>query len=412
MTSAASRVSTPDKIPSILGKAPITRAFYDKTDISELWEKLVKRISENAADAAAFMDASMVIHCAGKEQEAVAAQKAALDSSRQYRITNGTGTGLNVLVFVTAGDFMANTPIEFLLEYSNANILLYYVDADTKDLSDVPDHDVAFVGVAESPEAVAVMDNLERLLRGWSGPIVNNAPRSIMAMSRDGVAETFRNGGSVVVAATVRASRETLEALAAERISLDSVLPGHRFPLILRPVGTHAGEGMEKIDRPSDIAAFLARQPETLFYVMPFIDYSGSDGMFRKYRIAFIDGKAYASHMAISQHWMIHYLNAGMATHEERRAEEAVWMENFDTFAARHAGAFQTLCDRFGLDYFAVDCAELSDGRLLLFEASIAMIVHSMDSETLYPYKKQPMMKLFSAFETSLLRTSLAAIAA
>jgi hypothetical protein len=92
-----------------------------------------------------------------------------------------------------------------------------------------------------------------------------------------------------------------------------------------------------------------------------------------------------------------------MAEHAERRLEEASWMADFETdFAVRHADAFATLHRRLGLDYFAIDCAELSDGRLLLFEADVAMIVHSMDSETVFPYKRQAMATLFAAFEDAL----------
>jgi hypothetical protein len=175
--------------------------------------------------------------------------------------------------------------------------------------------------------------------------------------------------------------------------------------VIVRPVGTHAGKGMEKISTPSELSAFLSSQAEDEFYIMPFIDYSAEDGKFRKQRIACINGKPYASHLAISDHWMVHYLSAGMAQHADRRAEEASWMANFDSdFAVRHASAFDALHRRFGLDYFAIDCAELADGRLLLFEADVAMIVHSMDSEATFPYKKDAMSKLFVAFEDALTR--------
>ena len=80
-------------------------------------------------------------------------------------------------------------------------------------------------------------------------------------------------------------------------------------------------------------------------------------------------------------------------------------MANFDSdFAVRHARAFDALHRRLGLDYFAIDCAELADGRLLLFEADVAMIVHSMDPESVFPYKKEAMSKLFAAFEDALTR--------
>ena len=82
-------------------------------------------------------------------------------------------------------------------------------------------------------------------------------------------------------------------------------------------------------------------------------------------------------------------------------------MEGFDAdFAVRHADAFSALHRRIGLDYFGIDCAELPDGRLLLFEADVAMIVHDLDPEELFPYKKPAMHRLFAAFQAELARTA------
>ena len=55
------------------------------------------------------------------------------------------------------------------------------------------------------------------------------------------------------------------------------------------------------------------------------------------------------------------------------------------------------------LDYFAIDCGELPDGSLLLFEADVAMIVHAMDPPDMFPYKAPQMRKVFAAF-TAMLR--------
>jgi hypothetical protein len=96
---------------------------------------------------------------------------------------------------------------------------------------------------------------------------------------------------------------------------------------------------------------------------------------------------------------MVHYLNAHMDESEAKRAEEAAMMAGFDDgFARRHAEAFRALCETYPLDYFGIDCAETADGRLLVFEADVAMIVHAMDPEELYPYKQPAMRKLFDAF--------------
>ncbi|MBB3966562.1 ATP-grasp domain-containing protein [Rhizobium metallidurans] len=404
MNNAAARIPEAEEQGHVIaGKAVLVRAVYEGKDVTPYWEILMARVSANLADAGAFMDLSIILQVLGRSDEAAIAQNGALETSRDYRIRNGSGTGIRVLVIVTRGDFMANTPIEFLLESSDTSILLHYVDETTAALDDVPEHDVAFVAVGESPGNRPVLENLERMLATWKGPILNNAPRAIIDLSREGVSQAFRDEPAILAPLTSRIARAELRDLANGTRGLDTVDGLSTFPVIVRPTGTHAGHGMEKIATEDELAGYLEGRDETDFYIAPFIDYSSEDGKFRKQRIAVIDGKPYASHLAISDHWMVHYLSAGMAEHGERRLEEASWMENFDAdFAMRHAKAFDALSRRFGLDYFAIDCAELSDGRLLLFEADVAMIVHAMDSETVFPYKKKAMAALFAAFENAL----------
>ncbi|HVX36798.1 MAG TPA: hypothetical protein VHC71_11340 [Hyphomicrobium sp.] len=400
MKSAAARVSEVNSYPQVLGKAVIVRALYEGRDISATWDALMKRVSENLQDAGAFFDLANILYTVRQPEKAALSQKAAIEISRTFHIRNGAGTGPTVLVFVVAGDFMANTPIEFLLEKSDANILLHFVDGNTVDLSEVPEHDVAFIGIGESAENAEVLERLQHLLRGWRGPILNNAPQRIAALSRDAVAETFKDEPSILAPFTTRVPRDRLLSSNADLQRIGGI---SSWPIIIRPVGTHAGGGLEKISSHAELESYLQGHGESEFYVAPFVDYSGPDGKFRKQRIAFIDGKAYASHLAVSDHWMVHYLSAGMAEHGDRRAEEASWMADFDRdFAARHARAFDALHRRLGLDYFAIDCAELPDGRLLLFEADVAMIVHAMDSENVFPYKKLAMARLFAGFEWAL----------
>jgi hypothetical protein len=137
--------------------------------------------------------------------------------------------------------------------------------------------------------------------------------------------------------------------------------------------------------------------------VTTFVDYRSRDGLFRKARIAIIEGRPFVCHMAISQHWMIHYLNADMRNDAARRAEEARFMANFDgDFGMRHAAAFRSIAERTGLEYLPIDCAETQDGKLLVFEVGTAMIVHSMDPPDLFPYKRPQMDKVFKAFQAML----------
>ena len=232
---------------------------------------------------------------------------------------------------------------------------------------------------------------------------MNGAPDRIAALTRDGVAAMFEGSTRVRAPVARRLDRARILGVAAGTLCLNKALPGAAFPVIIRPVDSHAGHALEKIDDAAALASYLEATVQDEYYLTAFEDYSSPDGLFRKQRLAFIGDQVFVSHLAVSEHWMVHYLNASMAERAERRAEEAAFMASFDTgFALRHAAAFDELRTAFGLDYFAIDCGETKDGRLLLFEADVAMIIHAMDSETLYPYKKPAMQKLFAAFQARL----------
>jgi glutathione synthase/RimK-type ligase-like ATP-grasp enzyme len=206
---------------------------------------------------------------------------------------------------------------------------------------------------------------------------------------------------------TVRVPRATAARLADGALDVQALLPGGAFPLIVRPVDSHAGTDLHKVGDATALGAYLAAHAADAFYLAPFVDYAGPDGQFRKYRIVLIDGRPFICHLAISSHWMVHYLNAGMDDSAPKRAEEAAGMADFDTgFAQRHAAALADIDARVRLPYLGIDCAETRDGRLLVFEVDNAMVVHAMDDPDRYPYKRPTMDKVFRAFEAMLHRAA------
>ena len=375
-----------------LGQAAILRKVYEQADLGPLARLLAERAGPR--DPAAALDLSTLLMTQGGAlaAEGQAMQRAAAKFQPNYEIPHGAATGPRILALVTPGDFMSNTPIDFLLAGTDAVLILHFVDAETESLAHVPPHDVAFMAVGEGPENAAVLANLARLLQDFPGPVLNRAPEMILRLSRDRVSAMLQGIPGLLAPETRRMTRAALAAVARAGRFFD-------YPAVLRPLGSHAGHGLAKVCDPEELTAFLALNPEDEFYVAPFVDYRDATGRFAKARVVLIGGKPFASHLAVSEHWMVHYLNAQMETNADRRAAEAAWMAGFDAgFAARHGATLARLAEVVGLDYFGIDCAELPDGRLLVFEIDVAMIVHDLDSETLFPYKKPAMRKLFDAF--------------
>lgn len=97
-------------------------------------------------------------------------------------------------------------------------------------------------------------------------------------------------------------------------------------------------------------------------------------------------------------------MNAGMMESQAKRDEEAKWFATFDQeFAPKHRQALQAIYEVVGLDYLGIDCAQTQDGRLLVFEIDHAMVVHDMDPPDVFPYKHEPMQRIFDAFRRLLI---------
>lgn len=388
-----------DASTRILGLHRVLPMAYDQIDMTDLWTDLAARIAVNEHDAAAMVDMSTILQSYSRTEEAVALLREVVKIRKDFCVVHGDGTGIRLLAFVTPGDFMANTPLDFLLNGSNAVLWFHYVDETTSEIDNLPDYDVAFFAIGEANHHGPVLARMKVLLSDLERPIMNNDPLLIARLTRDGVSDMFADEPSILAPQTCRIDRKALQAVAAGGQKLCDHDPELDFPVIVRPIGTHAGGGMECARDRDELARYLLTESSLRFYVAPFIDYSNEDGLFSKQRIVFIDGKPFASHLALSEHWMVHYLSAGMTESASKRAVEADWMESFDTeFAVRHADAFEALNRHIGLDYFGIDCAELADGRLLVFELDVAMVVHDMDDPQIFPYKKVAMQKLFDAF--------------
>ena len=394
----------PVKIAESLGLALLGRAVFEGAPLAEVWDGLSKRFLANPGDAGALFDLSTLVQMRGAREKGLELQATAIEQCRCYRTTHGAGSGPKILAFMAPGDFMTNTPIDFLLEGSDAELTVYFVDGVLPTPDQVPEHDVAFLAIGQADDGSAALANLLGAFESWPRSVVNGRPELIAALSRDGVADKFAGHPDILCPATRRVDGATLAAVAGGELALGALHADLRFPIIVRPIGSHAGNGLQKIETAADLADYLGGNAAEAYFVASFFDYAGADGLYRKLRVVFIDGRPFIAHMAVSARWMVHYLNADM-DQPANRAAEAEMMATFDEgFAARHAAAFEALTHTFGLDYYGIDCAETTDGRLLVFEADVAMIVHAMDPAEVYPYKKPAMAKLFSAFVGAMAR--------
>ncbi len=386
----------------VLGLARLMTLAFQGQDLRPIASTLIARAERDDRDAAALMDLSTVLFLQGLPDLGLATQSQALSMCRLYRLQppQGATPRLRLLALMAPGDLMTNTPLSFLVEDGDVALDMLYVLPGEGLPSPLPAHDLLFTAISESDGTHALLDTLAQALPAGS---VLNHPGAIVRTARDAAFVALRGAPGIVMPASVRTGRMSLVAMAEGRLALAALLEDGRFPLIVRPVDSHAGHGLERVDTPAALLAYLDGRPEDSFFLSNFIDYARPDGLFRKYRVVLVDGSAFAAHMGVSAHWMIHYLNAGMDESAAKREEEAAFMRGFDQgFAVRHREALATLGERFGLDYLVVDCAETPEGALLVFEVDPGAVVHRMDPPEVFAYKRDCMDTLYRAFHALL----------
>jgi glutathione synthase/RimK-type ligase-like ATP-grasp enzyme len=390
----------------LIGLAKLMRMAYSGCDLAPLGTQLIER-AETDTSGHALMDLSTVLQLRGNRDLALTMQNQAIQTQQIYSPPTASGSvNIRLLAIMGAGDLMANTPIEFLLENSDVALDIVYVTQDLPLPDHLPDHDALFVAVAQSDQNMPLLKQLDAALSSWPRPVLNR-PDRIALMSRNEACVLLKSAPGVEMPITARIARQPLEQVALGELSLPDILADSKFPLIIRPVDSHAGKDLDKLEDVDALVNYLQDMPNSEFYISRFVDYRGQDGLFRKYRIVLINGKPFVCHVGISEHWMIHYLNAGMAENSDKRAEEERFMTDFDSrFACKHAEAFRAIYKQVGLDYLGIDCGETADGKLLIFEIDSCMIIHAIDPIDIFPYKQPQMNKVFSAFRQMLLNAA------
>ena len=387
-----------------IGLASLMRMVMSGADLAHL----VNLAAYNPNDANMLMEMSVIFQLTGNRDMGLELQQKALKLRQLYHLLPAVEgqTGMRLLAIMRPGDMMDNTPVDFLLEGSDVALDVLYVSLDMPFPESLPDHDVLIVAIGQSDQNQPLLEKVEKLIQSSPHPVLNR-PERIALLSRESVSRLLKSTPGVEIPITARIDRQNLQQISRGEKSISSLLEEGSFPIIIRPLGSHAGTGLAKLDSPAAIADYLNTMTENEFNVARFVDYRKPDGLYRKCRIVLIGGKPFACHLAVSDNWMIHYKNAGMSESAAKRAEEASFMANFDEdFARRHNKAFSIIGERLGLDYLVIDCGETLEGNLLIFEADNLGFVHAMDPLDIYPYKQPQMRKVFSAFQEMLRNSS------
>lgn len=272
-----------------------------------------------------------------------------------------------VLVLTTTTD--GNVPDTYLLPADRYTRLFWFVEyADADQFDRLSPYDVVFNAIGDPDRLGDALDIILDFQRTCAKRMLND-PKRVTQTARHLTPGLLGDIAGVVVPATVRISgwdgaQGLLEA--ARRVGITA-------PFLARPLGSHGGDGLTLIRR--DEAAPAIAPSEC--YLTMFHDFKSADGLYRKYRIIFINRQPFPYHLGISSDWMVHYETCDMPAYPDRIAEEMRFLESPETaLGAPAMTAIAAIGARIDLDFCGLDFSLLPDGRVLVFEANATMLVH------------------------------------
>jgi tetratricopeptide (TPR) repeat protein len=305
----------------------------------------------------------------------------------------GSGPPLRVALLVSAGG--GNIFTERLLHDRLAEVTTVVVDFADPNVA-LPPHDLVFNAIGDADRAAAALRSALTVAARTDAPILNH-PGLVMATTRAAVAGRFAQlAGAVVPRARLIARSELADAIR-----------GERFPLLLRSPGFHTGEHFVLVHDLAEALAAARDLPGEALYAIEYVDLRAADGWVRKYRMMAIGGELFPLHLAVSRDWKVHYFTAGMGESAAHRAEDAAFLADPDAaIGARARGALEAVVRGLALDFAGVDFGVDAQGRLVLFEANATMNVLPPEPDERWNYRREPVARVFAAFEALLLSRS------
>jgi len=203
------------------------------------------------------------------------------------------------------------------------------------------------------------------------GTRVINDPQKVLQTSRDQVSQALQGIPGVMVPRTQR-----FQPRSPDDVFSRAAAEGFELPFITRVAGLHGGVSMVKVDSRDDISALHALPFDGRdFYLTEFVDYKSDDGLYRKTRIAVVDGVPLIRHHLIDSNWMVHASALELMDQRTALMDEAnAVLADFDR-AMRPAieDRLAEINRRLGLDYYGIDCHVNGQGDILIFEANASM---------------------------------------
>ncbi len=307
--------------------------------------------------------------------------------SRPHR---GPGAGAPVLLLVSA--MGGNVPTRVWLDDHGFAVTAVHTEF-LDPAHPLPPHALIVNAIGDADLCAEALAAAEAIVARSAAPVIN-PPALVRRTGR--AANAWRLSGIPGVVAPRITPLTRAALLAADDL---------RYPLLVRVPGQHTGRHFLRVESRMALAPAVAALPGTDLLAVQYLDARGPDGLARKYRVMFIDGRLYPLHLALSADWKVHYFTADMARDAARRDEERRFLQDMHgVLGDRAMRALAAVAGTLGLDYAGVDFALTPDREVLLFEANATMVANPPGADPMWDYRRPAVAAITQALRRLLSR--------
>ena len=308
----------------------------------------------------------------------------------------GEGVPISVLLLVSAAG--GNIPTSALLDERQFRTTVVVTEYAEPTMA-LPPHDLVFNSIGDADLCRDGLRAAMALLSQTVKPVINH-PALVLETGRADNAERLRGLPDVVVPRmAMMPKRKLTDHGAAVEIAACSFA----FPLLVRAVGFHTGYHFAQVATVQELRAAVSDFPGDDVCVIERLDARDSEGMYRKYRVMFVDGGLYPLHLAVSRDWKVHYFTADMADSPANRAKDEAFLADMaNAIGQRAVAGLERIRTALALDYGGVDFAVDAQGEILFFEANATMVVYPPVADPKWAYRSPAVEAVLAAVRTML----------
>jgi len=303
----------------------------------------------------------------------------------------GTGEPTPLIVLMSAN--RGNLPWHDLID--NRVFLIITIATEFYDRSKpLPEHRLIFNSIGDADVSRTALEAAAALVAKSTAPIINS-PEVVLSTGRMDNSTRLGTLPGVVTPRIVRLPRTTLTGADGAAVVANYNLT---FPLLLRRPGFHTGQQFVCVESAEGLAPAASELSGDDALVIEYLNARGPDGKARKYRVMTIGGKLYPLHLAISDHWKVHYFSAEMAGNAAHQAEEAAFLDDMPgVLGPKVMRSLEGISTALGLDYGGMDFAIGPGGDVLLFEANATMLIRPPKPGEQWDYRRETIGRALDA---------------